>query len=50
MALGVTVASIGMAELTIWGRITSINVRKVAGPRELGLAFHHVNAEREFGA
>jgi glutathione S-transferase len=39
-----------MAELTIWGRITSINVRKVVwAAKELGLAFHHVNAGREFG-
>ncbi|HKP58551.1 MAG TPA: glutathione S-transferase [Polyangiales bacterium] len=39
-----------MANLTIWGRITSINVRKVVWvARELGLEFQHVKAGREFG-
>src|SRR5262245_53018495 len=36
--------------LTIWGRITSINVRKVVwAARELSLPFLLVNAGREFG-
>lgn len=39
-----------MDSITIWGRITSINVRKVIwAAQELGLAFRHVNAGREFG-
>jgi glutathione S-transferase len=39
-----------MNTLTIWGRITSLNVRKVVwAAHELGLSFQHVNAGREFG-
>src|SRR6266545_3826453 len=39
-----------MNSLTIWGRITSINVRKVTwAAQELGLTFQRVNAGREFG-
>jgi glutathione S-transferase len=39
-----------MDALTIWGRITSLNVRKVIwAAQELGLTFKHVNAGREFG-
>jgi glutathione S-transferase len=39
-----------MTALTIWGRITSINARKVIWTaQELGLTFRHVNAGREFG-
>jgi glutathione S-transferase len=39
-----------MDSLTIWGRITSLNVRKVIWTaQELGLHFRHVSAGREFG-
>ena len=39
-----------MTGLTIWGRITSINVRKVVwAARELGLDFEHIQAGRQFG-
>lgn len=36
--------------LKIWGRFTSINVRKVVwAAKELGLPFEHVNAGRSYG-
>jgi glutathione S-transferase len=36
--------------LKIWGRISSINVRKVVWcAQELGLAFERVDAGRNFG-
>jgi glutathione S-transferase len=39
-----------MDKLKIWGRISSLNVRKVVwAARELGLSFEQVNAGREFG-
>lgn len=39
-----------MGQLRIWGRITSINVRKVVWvAREIGLDFERIDAGREFG-
>jgi glutathione S-transferase len=39
-----------VAQLKIWGRFTSINVRKVVwAARELDLDFEHINAGRNFG-
>ena len=38
------------APLKIWGRMSSINVKKVVwAARELGLAFERVDAGRAFG-
>src|SRR5688572_28734818 len=41
---------IGMTRLTIWGRLTSLNVRKVVlAAQELGLPFERIDAGGRFG-